>query len=78
MDNLTKIRTDKQLINDRRLSEFFKNYHAKIKELKQKENIDKKVVVVKERKRKGRPSKKVSEPIVKIESNNDEKYLINI
>jgi hypothetical protein len=74
MDNLTKIRTDKQLINDRRLSEIFKNYHAKIKELKQKENIDKKVVVVKERK-KGRPSKTKPEPIVKIE---EIKYLINI
>ena len=78
MDNLTKIRSEKQLSNDKRLSEFFKNYHSKIKELKQKENFDKNVVVVKERKRKGRPSKKVSEPIVKIESNNDEKYLINI
>jgi hypothetical protein len=77
MDNLTKIRTDKQLINDRRLSEFFKNYHAKIKELKQKENIDKKVVVVKETKLKpkGRPSKTKSEPIVKTE---EIKYLINI
>jgi hypothetical protein len=74
MDNLTKIRSEKQLSNDKRLSEFFKNYHSKIKELKQKENIDKKVIVLKEKK-KGRPSKKVSEPIVKIE---EIKYLINI
>jgi hypothetical protein len=79
MDNI-KLRTDKQLINDKRLSDFFKNYHAKIKELKEKENIDtdKKIEVVKEKKKRIKKSKKTSEPIVIIESNEDEKYIINI
>jgi hypothetical protein len=44
MDNLTKIRSEKQLSNDKRLSEFFKNYHSKIKELKQKEMTDQEVL----------------------------------
>jgi hypothetical protein len=75
MDNLNKIRTDKQISNDKRLSDFFKNYHCKIKELKLTEdkNIDKKIVI-KEKKRKGRP-KKICDPIVVIE---EIKSIINI
>jgi hypothetical protein len=78
MDNI-KLRSDKQLMNDKRLSEFFRNYHKKIKELKEKENIDtdKKTEVVKEKKKRVKKSKKTSEPVVIIESG-EEKYLINI
>ena len=77
---MIKLRSDKQLTNDKRLSEFFINYHAKIKELKIKENLDtnKKDEVVKEKKKRIKKSKKASEPIVIIESNEDEKYIINI
>jgi hypothetical protein len=79
MDNI-KLRSDKQLMNDKRLSEFFRNYHKKIKELKEKENIDtdkKEEEVVKEKKKRVKKSKKTSEPVVIIESG-EEKYLINI
>jgi len=77
---MIKLRSDKQLMNDKRLSDFFRNYHAKIKELKEKENIntDKKIEVVKEKKKRIKKSKKTSEPMVTIETNEDEKFLINI
>ncbi len=53
MDNLIKIRSDKQISNDKRLSDFFKNYHCKIKELKQTEDnyIDKKMLLKKKTER---------------------------
>ena len=63
---ISRMRSQRQLENDKRLSEFFKNYHAKIKEVNKKEIFEK---VEKPRKSKKEKIKKKIDvlPLVKIE-----------
>ena len=66
ISRMIRERSQKQKDNDRRLSDFFKNYHAKIKEVNKKEIFEK---VEKPRKNKKEKIKKKIDvlPLVKIE-----------
>ena len=66
ISRMIKERSEKQKDNDRRLSDFFKNYHAKIKEVNKKEILEK---VEKPTKKKKEKIKKKNDilPLVKIE-----------
>ena len=66
MNRMLRERTQNQLNNDKRLSEFFKKYHAKIKDINKKEILEK---VEKPRKNKKEKIKKKIDvlPLVKIE-----------
>ena len=61
-------RSQKQKDNDRRLSDFFKNYHAKIKEVNKKEILENVEDIKKvPKKKKEKINKKNDLPLVKIE-----------
>ena len=68
MSRIIRERTQNQLNNDKRLSEFFKKYHAKIKEINKKEIFEKVENIQKvPKKKKEKISKKHDVPIIKIE-----------
>ena len=62
-------RSQKQKDNDRRLSDFFKNYHAKIKEVNKKEILEnvENIQKLPKKKKKEKINKKHDVPIIKIE-----------
>ena len=66
---MSRMRSQKQLNNDKRLSEFFKNYHAKIKEINKIEIIENVENIQKHHKKKKEKIKKKVDilPLVKIE-----------
>jgi len=66
ISRMLRERTQKQLENDKRLSEFFKQYHMKIKEVNKKEIFEK--VEKPSKKKKEKIKKKIDVlPLVKIE-----------
>ena len=63
---ISRMRSQRQLENDKRLSEFFKQYHMKIKEVNKKEIFEK--VEKPSKKKKEKIKKKIDVlPLVKIE-----------
>ena len=65
---ISRMRSQRQLENDKRLSEFFKNYHAKIKEVNKKEILENVENIQKvPKKKKEKINKKNDLPLVKIE-----------
>jgi len=66
---MNRMRTQNQLNNDKRLSEFFKKYHAKIKEINKKEIFEKveNIQKVPKKKKEKMSKKNVILPLVKIE-----------
>ena len=67
MNKIIKERTIKQLENDKRLSEFFRNYHKKIKKINKKEISENEDITKIPKKKKEKINKKIDIPLVKIE-----------